>query len=129
MSKTLMDFVAAARDRVTHISADQLLDMRDQRGELLIVDVREESEFAAGHIPGARLVPRGILEGAADPTYPKRDPVLCKARQRPVVVYCASGGRSAMAADTLQQMGFGEVYNLAGGFENWAAEDLPVEQG
>ncbi len=128
MPKTLMDFVAAARERVNHVSADELLEMRQSRDDLLIVDVREESEFAAGHIPGARLIPRGTLEGAADPAYPKRDPELCKARQRPIVVYCATGGRSAMAADTLQQMGFEEVYNLAGGFENWAAEDLPVEE-
>ena len=127
MAKSLMDFVAQARDRVNHVAADQVETLRAERPDLLILDVRESDEYAQGHIPGAHLVPRGLIEGAGDPTYKKRDEVLCAAHQRPIIVYCASGGRSAMAADTLQQMGFEEVYNLAGGFDNWEAEDMPVD--
>lgn len=129
MPKSLMDFVAEARERVKHLSADELEAMRHQRDTLLVVDVREPDEYAAGHLPGALLVPRGTLEGAADPAYKHRNPALCQAHGQPIVVYCQTGGRSAMAADTLQQMGFQEVYNLAGGFENWEAEELPVVAG
>lgn len=128
MSKTLMDFVNAAREAVAHVNCDQLEAMREDGKDLLVVDIREESEFAAGHIVDSILVPRGTLEGAADLNYPKRDPVLCQARDRRIVVYCATGGRSAMAAQTLNQMGFKEVYNLAGGYTAWEAEDLPVEK-
>ncbi|MDH5544592.1 MAG: rhodanese-like domain-containing protein [Gammaproteobacteria bacterium] len=127
MSKTLMDYVNAAREAVSHLGCDQLQDFLETKPDLLVVDVREESEYAAGHIPGAILVPRGILEGAADLNYGKRDQILSEARKRPIVVYCATGGRSAMAALTLIEMGYAEVYNLAGGFVNWEADDLPVE--
>lgn len=126
MPKKLGDFVSAARAAIRELSADDLDEMRDARNELLIVDVREPQEYADGHIEGAILVPRGTLEGAADPGYKKRHPVLCTAQRRPIVVYCESGGRSAMAAHTLQEMGFEEVYNLAGGVEVWEAEDYPL---
>ena len=129
MAKTLMDYVNKAREAVAHIGSNELEAFQRDKDQLLIVDCREESEYADGHIPGALLVPRGTLEGAADLHYPKRDPVLCEARKRPIVIYCATGGRSAMAALTLNEMGFEEVYNLAGGFANWEADDLPIDTG
>lgn len=129
MAKTLGDYVAEARRRIQEVDAETLDDWTRTRDELLIVDVREPEEYRDGHIPGAILVPRGTLEGAADPGYRHRHPALCDARARPVVLYCASGGRSAMATATLQDMGFEEVYNLAGGFEVWEAEGLPVDEG
>jgi rhodanese-related sulfurtransferase len=129
MAKTLGDLIAEARARIREVSPDALDEMRQMRPELLIVDVREPEEFQQGHIPGALLVPRGTLEGAADPTYKKRVYPLCEAHARPIVLYCETGGRSALATDTLNQMGFQEVYNLAGGLDLWAAEDLPVETG
>ncbi len=126
MPKKLGDFVSAARANIQELSPDDLDEMRENRDNLLIVDVREPNEYTAGHIEDAILIPRGTLEGAADPGYKKRHAVLCKAQQRPVVVYCESGGRSAMAAHTLTEMGFEEVYNLAGGVEVWEAEDYPL---
>jgi len=129
MPKKLGDFVAEARARIDEVSADDLEEMVEERDDLLIVDVREGWEFQAGRIPHSLLVPRGTLEGAADPGYKHRDPVLCQAYERPIVIYCQTGGRSAMAVDTLNQMGFREVYNLAGGIEMWEAEDYPVERG
>lgn len=129
MPKKLGDFIAEARARIKEVSADELEEMIDEREDLLIVDVREAWEFEAGHIPGSILVPRGTLEGAADPGYKLRDRVLCQAYERPIVLYCQTGGRSALAADTLNQMGFREVYNLAGGIEIWEAEDYPVASG
>ena len=124
--KTLMDFVQEARARIQEVDGDALARMLEEKPELLLVDVREPSEHEHGHLRNAHLVPRGILEAAADLQYPKRDELLSSARDKPVVVYCATGGRSAMAAMVLQMMGFQEVYSLAGGFLKWAEEQRPV---
>ena len=124
--KTLMDFVQEARARIQEVDGDALARMLEEKPELLLVDVREPSEHEHGHLRNAHLVPRGILEAAADLQYPKRDELLSGARDKPVVVYCATGGRSAMAALVLQMMGFREVYSLAGGFLKWAEEQRPV---
>ncbi|MDX1810378.1 MAG: rhodanese-like domain-containing protein [Gammaproteobacteria bacterium] len=126
MAKSLLDFVKEARQNIEEITIDDFEEMVEDEPDLMILDIREESEFASGHIENSVLVPRGTLEGAADPHYKKRHPELCQARTRPIVVYCATGGRSAMAVATLQQMGFERVYNLMGGFELWEAEDNPV---
>lgn len=121
----LMDFVRAAKSCINEISAKDLEKMRAER-DALVIDVRESSEHEQGHIRSALLVPRGIIEAAADPGYPKHVPELCAARNRPVVLYCATGGRSAMAAAVLQMMGFTEVYSLAGGFAQWEQSGMPV---
>jgi rhodanese-related sulfurtransferase len=123
---TLMDFVKTAKAAITEIEPVQLEKMRKERANLLLVDVRESSEHEQGHLEGAMLVPRGILEAAADFTYPKRVQTLVDARERPVVLYCATGGRSAMAAVALQLMGFKEVYSLAGGIVRWSDEKRPL---
>ena len=122
----LMDFVSAARAEIAEIGCAELEAMRSDRKDLMILDVRESSEHEQGHLAGAMLVPRGILEAAADARYPKRVQDLVDARARPVVLYCATGGRSAMAAATLKRMGFGEVYSLAGGIAKWSAERRPL---
>lgn len=128
MPQSLGDFVAAARAHVSEIDADELDDWIENNEDILIVDVREETEYRLGHIPGALLVPRGTLEGAADTHYKHRVEPLCSARNKTIVVYCESGGRSAMAAEVLQQMGFEKVFNLAGGSVLWEAEGLPLVQ-
>ena len=122
----LMDFVKAARAQIRELDPDAFEALRAGRDDLLVVDVREPSEHEQGHIEGALLVPRGILEAAADLEYPKHVEALCRARNRPVVLYCATGGRSAMAALTLQQMGFADVYSLAGGMARWEKEGRPL---
>lgn len=121
----LMDFVRAAKACVREIPPQTLLEKLGAREDLLLIDVREHGEFDAGHIKGAHLVPRGILEAAADPAYPKHLPEFAAARDRQVVVYCATGGRSAMAAAVLQMMGFRNVLNLAGGYARWQTEGMP----
>jgi rhodanese-related sulfurtransferase len=126
MAKKLGDFVREARARIHEITADELDEMIEDHNDILIVDVREQDEYAQGHIPGALCVPRGLLEGAADADYKHRVETLCTAQDRTVVLYCQTGGRSAMAADTLNQMGFSKAWNLAGGIEVWEAEGLPV---
>ena len=125
---SLMDFVKAAKANIREVSPDELQQMSSEMEDLLLLDVRESSEHEQGHIKGAMLVPRGILEAAADPQYPKHVPVLSAARGRPVVIYCATGGRSAMAANTLQMMGFDNVVSLEGGFVRWSKENRPVEK-
>lgn len=122
MEKTLADFLREARARIREISVEEFDEMIENHDDLLIVDVREADEYHRGHLPGALLVPRGLLEGAADAACKWRVEKLRGARGRTVVLYCQNGSRSALAADTLQQMGFEKVYNLAGGVEMWQAE-------
>lgn len=124
----LMDFVQAAKSCIKELTPQQLQDMIEQGSDVLIVDVRESSEHEQGHVKGALLVPRGILEAAADPSYPKQVAELSSARHRPVLLYCATGGRSAMAAAVLQMMGFAEVYSLEGGFAAWEQAGMPVRR-
>jgi rhodanese-related sulfurtransferase len=129
MSKSLSDFITEARSRVRDLQPDEVEELLEERDDAVLVDVREPYEYEPLHIPGSVLIPRGTLEGAADPNNKHRIEALYSARSRPVVVYCDTGSRSALAADTLQQMGFEEVYNLAGGIKLWEAEDLDTESG
>lgn len=122
----LMDFVRAAKSCVKEITPQELKNKIDANEDMLLIDVREHSENEQGHIKGAVVVPRGILEAAADPAYPKHFPELCNARERQVVVYCATGGRSAMAAAVLQMMGFKNVLSLDGGFTRWETDGMPL---
>lgn len=128
MTKTLNDLIQDARAQIREIDADTAAEMLDQQ-DVLMLDVREPYEFERAHIPAAVLVPRGTLEGAADPNNPHRIEALYTARARTIIVVCETGARSALAADTLQQMGFEDVYNLAGGLKLWEAEDLDLERG
>ena len=121
----LMDFVKAAKACVAEISPQELKARLDAKENLVLIDVRESAEFEHGHIPSAHLVPRGIIEAAADTSYPKHYPPLSGARDEQIVVYCATSGRSAMAAAVLQMMGYKKVLNLAGGFGRWETEGLP----
>ncbi len=122
---SLMDFVRAAKSCITEISPEELKAKLDAKEDFLLVDVREPAEFEHGHIGGAHLVPRGIIEAAADTGYPKHYPPLSGARNRQIVLYCATSGRSAMATAVLQMMGFKNVLNLAGGYARWEAEGMP----
>lgn len=127
-AKSLADFVNAALSRVDEISPQEtrrLLEAPDREG-WHIVDVREPDEFAAGRIPGARNIPRGFLEVRADLDHAKRDPWLAD-RTRKLVLYCGGGNRSALAAQTLQEMGFETIVSMAGGFSDWTRCDYPVE--
>src|SRR4051812_27586102 len=85
----------------------------------ILVDVREKDEMDAGILPGARKIPRGFLELRIEEAVPERD--------ADVVLYCAGGTRSLLAARTLQDMGYSRVRSLAGGFGGWKSAGLPVE--
>jgi len=127
MAKALKDFVSEARGRIREIDPDTAEEMIEQRDDVMILDVREPDEFAMGHVPGAVNVPRGMLEAAADPDYKKPHPELCRAHERTILLYCKTGGRSAMATATLADMGFAEVYNIAGGAAVWIGDDCAWE--
>lgn len=130
MDKTLADFISDAHQNVTHISADDLAErLEDSAAELVLIDTREPYEYERSHIPGALLIPRGLIESAADPHNARRVAALHQAREKWVVLYCDTGGRSTLAADTLQRMGFAHVLNLAGGLKLWEAEDYAIESG
>jgi len=92
----------------------------------LILDVREPEEFAAMHIAGSINVPRGILESACDWGYEETVPELVAAREREVVVVCRSGNRSALAARTMQLMGYRHVLSLKTGLRGWNDAELPL---
>lgn len=124
----LMDFVRAAKSCISEISPQELKTKLDAKEDFVLIDVRESAEYEHGHISGAHLVPRGIIEAAADTSYPKHYPPLSGAREQQVVLYCATSGRSAMAAAVLQMMGFKNVISLAGGFSRWEAEGMPQER-
>jgi sulfur-carrier protein adenylyltransferase/sulfurtransferase len=87
--------------------------------EPAFLDVRERDEWAEGHIPGAVWIPRGNLEGRVEQALPDRD--------RPIIVYCAGGSRSAFATQTLEQLGYTSVVNLAGGFTDWKRNGFPAQ--
>lgn len=116
--KNAMDLVAAAKAHVTEVpleSADAAIRDAD-----VLIDVREESEFAAGHIPGAVHASRGMLEFKLSST-----PAL-QSRDLKVVLYCKTSGRAALAAQAMRDMGYLNVKSLAGGFDAWKAADKPV---
>lgn len=129
MPKQLADFVREALAEIREISPEEGRRLLDAVGPARwhFVDVREPDEFAAGHVPGARLFPRGFLEVRADTLHPKRDPWLAD-RGRPLILYCGGGHRSALAAKTLQEMGFERVVSLAEGFSGWTKRDYPIER-
>ncbi len=126
MAKQFGCFIKEARTHIDEWDAETAHE-RVQTGGVLVVDVREADECATGRIAGAIHVPRGIIEAAADPGTHYRHPLLCEACRQPVLLYCQSGGRSALAAWVLQQMGFEDVHSLAGGLECWKAEGYGLE--
>lgn len=128
MSRSLADLTREALEQIEEISPEAarlILTAVDHDG-WHFVDVRESEEFESGRIPGARLFPRGFLEVKADLEHPKRDPWLAD-RARALILYCGGGHRSALAAATLQEMGFTRVVSMAEGFSGWSKRAYPVE--
>ena len=119
-----MQLIGEALAEVASISVDEALELVDG-GDAVFVDVRERAEHDAGAITGAVAAPRGFLEFIADPATPMHNAALSAGKR--LVIYCASGGRSALAAKTLQDMGYSEVANLTGGFQAWIEAGGPTE--
>mgnify|MGYP000880750391 FL=1 len=111
--KNAHDLVLEAKAQIHEVALEEA--EAAIRAADLLLDVREADEFHAGHIPGAINIPRGVLEFKLS-----NDPALC-ARELNIVLYCKTSGRAALAACSLQAMGYRQVQSLAGGFDAWSA--------
>jgi rhodanese-related sulfurtransferase len=130
MATGVKQMIEAANAAVPRITPDQARALI-AKGNVLVVDVRDAPEVEkSGKVAGAVHVSRGMLEFRADPETPYHDKNFAK--DKVVIVYCASGGRSALSGKVLKDMGYGEVYNL-GAFKDWVdsggAVDRPIEPG
>jgi rhodanese-related sulfurtransferase len=112
--------VEQARPRVREVSIEQVRAEQRDGAAFRLIDVREESEWAAGHLPGAEHMGRGVLERDIEARVP--DP------RTPIVLYCGGGYRSVLAAESLQRMGYGNVRSMSGGFRGWRDAGLPLEE-
>lgn len=119
--------VAEARNTITEITTAQAREELEQGQASLLLDVREPVEWEKGSIPGALFLSRGMLEWYADPATPYAKPELTTKRDARIIVACASGGRSVLAAETLERMGYTNVVSMAGGFNEWSKQGFPVE--
>ena len=125
MATTVKQMMEAANAAVPRITPAQARDMMAQ-GNTLVVDVRDAPEVAqSGKVAGAVHVSRGMLEFRADPELPSHDKAFDKGKT--VIVYCASGGRSALAGKLLKDLGYANVYNL-GGFKDWAESGGAIDR-
>lgn len=127
MAKTAAQLVAEARASIENLTTEQAA-QEIASGDVLVVDIREpEERHANGGIPGAVSAPRGMLEFYADPASPYHkdgfDP------ERRVILHCASGGRSALAVKSLQELGYSNIAHLDKGFNGWKEQGQPVEDG
>jgi len=125
--KQMMEAANAAVPKITPAQAREMI----AKGNTLVVDVRDAPEVEkSGKVAGALHVSRGMLEFRADPESPYHDKNFAK--DKTVILYCASGGRSALAAKVLKDMGYDQVYNV-GAFKDWAesggAIERPIEPG
>ena len=116
--------VAQANADVAAMPVDQALDLVGNE-EVVFVDVRETQEHQAGAIPGSVHAPRGLLEFIADPEAPIHKPELASGKK--LIIYCGTGARSALSAQTLKQMGLDDVVNLTGGIAAWKQVGGAVE--
>jgi len=116
-SPGFLRLVDDAKSRVREVTVDEVA-ARRARGARLI-DVREDSEWAAGHAAGALHLGKGIIE---------RDVEKLARPDDELILYCGGGFRSALAADALQKMGYRNVWSLAGGWRAWLAANLPTEK-
>jgi len=123
-TKTAAHLVAEAKARIENLSpAAVAAELED--GDVLLVDIREADEWRQGSIPGAIHTSRGMLEFSADPTSAYYRPAFDPAGR--IILFCASGGRSALAADMLQVLGYDRIAHLDGGLKAWREAGLSVE--
>lgn len=120
------DLVAVAKATITECSVSEV--ERSLNADTLLIDIRELAEFEKGHIPGAILLPRGLLEFEIHKLVDvaRSDQNITNA-DRPIVLYCGTGGRSALAALSMDSMGYKNVSSMSGGIVAWAAAHLPLD--
>ncbi len=116
-SNEFLKIVDEAAKSVRELSVDETLERTDAGA--VLIDVREDNEFGAGHASGARHIGRGIIERDIVQTFPDKDTEL--------ILYCGGGYRSALAAESLQRMGYTNVWSMAGGWASWKEAEAPAE--
>ena len=116
-----LEIVNDARKRVKETTVDAVKAMMDQGEKFVLVDVREESEFAKDHLPGAIHLGKGVIERDIEAKIPDT--------ATPLVLYCGGGFRSALAGDNLQKMGYTNVISMDGGIRDWRAKQYPLTAG
>ena len=116
-----LKIVDDAKTRVRETTVDEVKARLDRGEKLTLVDVREESEFAKDHLPGALHLGKGVIERDIEERVPKLDTEL--------VLYCGGGFRSALAADNLQRMGYTNVISMDGGIRDWREKGYPLSKG
>lgn len=116
--KTGTDLVTEAKERIKEVSPAEVVAMMKQNATVVYLDVREPNEWNLGHLPNAVHLPRGNLESNIEARV---------GREETIVIYCARGNRSALAADTLQLMGYENVSSMADGWGGWIAVGGDVE--
>ena len=117
-SPRFLALVQDAKSRVKETTVEEVKARLDKGEKLTIVDVREESEYARDHLPGAVHVGKGVIERDAEAKFP--DPSV------ELILYCGGGFRSALAADALQKMGYVNVVSMDGGIRDWRARGYPL---
>jgi len=113
-----LKIVDDAKSRIKEIGIDDVNEKLDSGENFVLVDVREESEFAKDHLPGALHLGKGIIERDVETRVPDLN--------TPIVLYCGGGFRSALAADNLQKMGYTNVFSMAGGVRGWREKNYPM---
>jgi rhodanese-related sulfurtransferase len=114
-----LKLVQDAKTRVRECTVDDVKRRLDAGESFVLVDVREESEYAAGHLPGAVHMGKGVIERDIEKKVPDGT--------TPLVLYCGGGFRSALAADNIQKMGYTNVISMDGGWSGWKAKGYPTE--
>lgn len=117
-SPRFLQVVEDAKTRIRERTVDDVMRRLERDEPVVLVDVREESEFAAGHLPGAVHLGKGVIERDIESQFP--DP------SQELVLYCGGGFRSALAADNLQKMGYTNVISMDGGWRNWTEAGYPT---
>lgn len=124
--KTFKEIVDEARNEVQEIFPWDVEDRQKENEDVLLLDIREECEYAAFHIQNSMLIPRGILETACEEEYEDSVPELIDSRDREIIVVCRSGNRSILAAQTMQWMGYKNVVSMKTGLRGWNDYELPL---
>jgi rhodanese-related sulfurtransferase len=120
-SPRFLQVVDDARKRVREVGVDAVKAMLDRGEKFVLVDVREESEWAKDHLPGAIHMGKGVIERDIEQKVPDT--------KTPLVLYCGGGFRSALAADNLQKMGYTKVISMDGGVRGWREKGYPMTTG
>ena len=120
-SPRFLKIVEDTRKRIREVTIDEVKAKLDRKEKFLLIDVREESEYAADHLPGAVHLGKGIIERDVEALVPDQD--------TPMVLYCGGGFRSALAADNLQKMGYTQVLSMDGGIRGWREKGFALTKG